>query len=359
MNDVQKFLLLASLLLLGFLIYLLAPVLMPFIAAAMLAYVADPLADKLERLGLKRTVAAAIVFIGMTSVAIIALVILVPLLQKQILVFVGKIPQYLNYAQETLVPWLQTRLGIDTSSFGVDNLEQTLQENWRSAGGLVAKLLTSLTHSGLVLGHWLMNLTIISVVTFYLLRDWDRLVASVRGLLPRRLEPTVASLAKQSDEVLSAFLRGQLLVMLALGTIYSAGLAIAGLELALLIGMLAGLVSFVPYLGFIVGIGVAGVAAVLQFHDLTHLMYVFAVFGVGQVLESVLLTPLLVGDRIGLHPVAVMFAVLAGGQLFGFVGVLLALPVAAVLAVIVRYVHQRYRESGLYGVELADSGEAD
>jgi predicted PurR-regulated permease PerM len=190
---------------------------------------------------------------------------------------------------------------------------------------------------------------LIPVVTFYLLRDWDVLVARIRELLPRQQEPTVVKLAKNSDEVLGQFLRGQLAVMVALGTIYTVGLWIVGLDLALLVGMIAGLVSFVPYLGFIVGIVLAGVAALMQFGDAVYLLYVAIVFGIGQVLEGMVLTPLLVGDKIGLHPVAVIFAVMAGGQLFGFVGILLALPVAAVVVVILRHFREVYTASELYG----------
>ena len=166
--------------------------------------------------------------------------------------------------------------------------------------------------------------------------------------MPRPYERLVIKLAKQCDEVLAEFLRGQLLVMLALAVLYSVGLWIVGLEFFLLIGMLAGLVSFVPYLGFIVGIGVAGIAGFMQFHDIIHLVYILIVFGVGQIIEGMVLSPLLVGDRIGLHPVAVIFAVMAGGQLFGIVGVLVALPVAAVIVVLLRHVHERYLESNLY-----------
>jgi predicted PurR-regulated permease PerM len=196
---------------------------------------------------------------------------------------------------------------------------------------------------------WVANLLLIPVLTFYFLRDWDWLVARVRALLPRPVEPTVSRLARESDEMLGGFLRGQLSVMVSLGAVYATGLWLAGIDLALLIGMLAGLVSFVPYLGFIVGAGVALVAALVQHGDWLHVLLVIGVFSVGQVLESFVLTPWLVGDRIGLHPVAVIFAVMAGGQLFGFLGVLLALPVAAVVMVLLRYAHQRYTASGLYG----------
>ncbi len=341
----------------GFLVWLLAPVLMPFLMAAILAYLADPLTDRLEVVGLSRTWATVVVFSGLSLTGLLLLLFLVPLLQKQIQIIVVKVPMWLQMAEDQLLPWLQTRFGFDASELDRGEFARLLGQNWTTAGGLVATIVSSITRSGMAIGNWLMNLTIVAVVTFYLLRDWDRLVAAIRDLLPRDIEPVVSRLARESDEVLGAFLRGQLLVMLALSGVYSVGLWIAGIELFLSIGLLAGLVSFVPYLGFIVGIGAAGLAAVLQFQDLTHLIYVLIVFGVGQVLEGTVFTPLLVGDRIGLHPVAVIFAVLAGGQLFGFVGVLLALPVAAVIAVLLRHLRQRYQASELYGPALAEEDD--
>jgi predicted PurR-regulated permease PerM len=188
----------------------------------------------------------------------------------------------------------------------------------------------------------------IPIVAFYLLRDWDNLVARVRDLVPRRWLPTVTTLAGETDQVLAAFIRGQLSVMAALAVIYSLGLWIAGLDLALLIGLLAGLVSFVPYLGFIVGILAASLAVLVQTHELLPLVWILLVFGAGQMLESMWLTPWLVGNQIGLHPVIVIFAILAGGQLFGFVGVLLALPAAAVLAVLARHALRHWLNSRLY-----------
>jgi predicted PurR-regulated permease PerM len=191
-------------------------------------------------------------------------------------------------------------------------------------------------------------LILIPILTFYLLRDWESLVGNIQGLLPRSILPTWNLLSAQVDEVLGAFLRGQLLVMLALGIIYTTGLWLVGLDFALLIGLLAGIVSFVPYLGLIVGILIAGVAAVLQFQGVGQLPAVAAVFIVGQLLEGMVLTPRLVGGRIGLHPVAVIFAIMAGGQLYGFFGVLLALPMAAAVMVLLRYALGLYRESELY-----------
>ncbi len=347
MIDSNKGLWLAVLLATGLLIYLLAPILMPFISAAILAYIADPLVDRLEK-KMSRTLAVSIVFIVLSLLAVLLIIILLPLLEKQFLVLAEKLPLYLDRAQNYLIPLLKEQLGVDITRFDLNVLKHSLSTYWRTAGGIAANIIGSISHSGLVLAGWTGNFLLMLVVTFYLLRDSDILVARVHALIPRKNEKAVARIAREADEVLGAFFRGQLLVMLVLASVYSTGLMLVGLDMALLIGALSGLVSFVPYLGFIIGILVAGIATVMQFQELTPLLYVGGVFLFGQLLEGMLLTPLLVGDKIGLHPVAVIFAILAGGQLFGFVGILLALPVAAVIAVILRHVHERYTSSELY-----------
>ncbi len=349
MTQTSKWLWLVGAVLLGGVLYLLAPVLSPFMIAALLAYIGDPFVDRLEAWHLPRTLAVVIVFVVLSVVALILLIILLPLLERQAVVLVNKLPGLIDWVQQTALPWLTQHFGVKKSAFDLSTLKASIREYWQAAGGMAAQVLASVSSSGLALVAWLVDLVLIPVVTFYLLRDWDVMVARIRELLPRRLEPVMVRLARESDEVLGAFLRGQIAVMAGLAAIYTLGLWFVGLELALLIGFMAGLVSFVPYLGFIVGILAASVAAVMQFHDMTHLIYVFIVFGIGQLAESMVLTPWLVGDRIGLHPVAVIFAVLAGGQLFGFFGVLLALPSAAVFMVLVRYAHERYRASRLYG----------
>lgn len=347
MTDSNKWFWFSLILASGWLIYLLAPVLTPFLIAATLAYVGDPLVDRLETYKIPRTLAVSIVFLVLTLVSVIALLILVPLLEKQITTLIQKIPSYVQVIQNSFLPWLNERFGIDIH-FNAETLKASLQGHWKEAGGIATTAASYLTRSGAIVIEFIASMVLIPVVTFYLLRDWDILVARVNELLPRKTEPVICQLAKQSDEVLGSFLRGQILVMLALAIIYSVGLGIVGLEFALLIGLIAGLVSFVPYLGFIVGIAIAGIAALFQFHDFLHIVYIAIVFAVGQMAEGMFLTPNLVGDRIGLHPVAVIFAVLAGGQLFGFVGVLLALPVAAVIAVILRYLHEQYKASTMY-----------
>lgn len=348
MTDAQKWLILATVLATGWLLYVLAPVLTPFLIGALLAYLGDPIADRLQRARLSRTLAVIAVFAVMFLAGLVLLLILLPLLQQQLVTLSARLPQVLGWIQTELVPWLGRTLRVEIGSVDIDSLGIALKENWRDAGDLLGFVLGKVGDSGQALLAWAAYLVLVPVVTFYLLRDWDALIQGLCSFIPRRYEQTVTALARECDRVLAEFLRGQLLVMLALGVIYSIGLWIAGLEFALLIGMLAGVVSFVPYLGAIVGVAAAGLVAFFQYHDLAHLLYVAIVFGIGQAIEGMLLSPLLVGDRIGLHPVAVIFAVLAGGQLFGFFGVLLALPVAAVVTVLLRFVHQRYMESDFY-----------
>lgn len=348
MTGSRNFQILAIILAAGFLVYLLAPVLTPFMAAALLSYLGDPLVDRMEDRGLPRTAAVSIVFVLLLIVVFVILLLVVPAIGNQLEVLAKKLPVYLDWLQVNLGPWLQQNLGMEPSVLDWSTLKSGLQEHWAQFGGIAKNVIAWVSQSGLALVAFAANLVLIPVVTFYLLRDWDVLVKKVHDLLPRKWESTAVKLTKESDEVLGAFLRGQLLVMLALACVYSVGLMWVGLELALIIGLIAGLVSFVPYLGFIIGILLAGIAAFMQFQELSYLLWVAAVFGVGQALEGMLLTPLLVGDKIGLHPVAVIFAVMAGGQLFGFVGVLLALPVAAVIMVILRHAQEIYRQSGLY-----------
>lgn len=345
MTDSQKWLLLIGVLLLGALLYALGPVLTPFLVAAALAYLGDPLADRLEARNFSRSTSVVIVFTGLIAAALIALAVLVPLLQQQLLMLAGKLPRYIEWFQYTAMPWIQSRLASDLPALDLEQLKTAVVEHWQQVGGIAAGVMASLTGSSMALLGFFANLVLIPVLTFYLLRDWDLLVARIHELIPRRYEPRVARLARECDEVLGAFMHGQLLVMISLGVVYSVGLWIVGLDMALLIGMIAGLASFIPYLGFIIGMVLAGAAALMQFQEALPLLYVLMVFGVGQLLESFVLTPYLLGDRIGLHPAMVIFAVMAGGQLFGFIGVLLALPAAAVIMVVLRHFHEEYLKS--------------
>jgi predicted PurR-regulated permease PerM len=328
---------------------------MPFVIAAFLAYLGDPFADKLEAVNLSRTVAVIIVFTLMILVSMLLVLLVLPLLESQISDFFRKLPNYIAWINQAIIPWLVKKFEIDIAAVDFTEVIQMVKSHWQKAGGVVTAVMGSVSRSGMVIFQWLMNLVLIPVVAFYLLRDWDILIAKIHALLPRRIAPTATKLSIESDQVLSAFLRGQFYVMLVLGAIYSVGLTIIGLDLALLIGMFSGLVSFVPYLGAVVGIILACAAALVQFQELSSLIPVAIVFAIGQSLEGMLLTPLLVGDKIGLHPVAVMFAVLAGGQLFGFIGVLLALPVASVIMVLLRHTHDLYKDSDFYGTIKAET----
>jgi len=330
------------------LLYLLSPILSPFIIAATLAYIGDPFVDKLESLKLSRTMAVACIFVVFALLLFIILLILFPLAQKQLQGLIQVLPSYIDFIQNNVLPNLLQKIGFENEAFDLSIFKEAISKYWVSVGGLAGKIIASISESSMALLLFLTNLVLIPVIGFYLLRDWDILVENIHNLLPRSIEGKVAELVIQSDEVLSAFIRGQLSVMVALGTIYSVGLWFIDLNFSLLIGMLAGTVSFVPYLGFIVGFSVAIVASIMQFQDLSLLIPISLVFMVGQMIESMLLTPLLVGDKIGLHPVAVIFAIMAGGQLFGFVGVLVALPISAVIMVLIRHMLTHYKQSTLY-----------
>lgn len=348
MTDSQKWLVLAGLASAGWLIYLLSPILMPFALAALLAYLGDPLADRIEARGHSRTRAVVGVFAAMILATALLVLLVVPLLESQIEGLIDNLPNYATWFNQKLVPWLRQHFGIQRRMLDLNQLTAMLSQHWQQAGGMAATVLQSLSHSGMAVIHWLMNLLLVPVVAFYLLRDWDHLVRHVHQLLPRRVAETAGRLAAEADEVLGAFLRGQFLVMLAMGFYYSIALWIVGLDVALLVGMMAGLVGFIPYMGAIVGIGAGCLAALVQFQDAGPLLPVLAVFGIGHLLEGTVLTPRLVGNKIGLHPVAVIFSALAGGQLFGFLGVLLALPVASVVMVLLRHAHDLYLGSAWY-----------
>lgn len=335
---------------LGWLLQLLQPILVPFLAGAAIAYLGDPLADRLEARGFSRTMAVVVVFAVFVLFAVLSLMVFIPLLIQQLQVAWQKLPMLLTWLQQTGVPTLMSWVGVESSALELDQLRNALMKSWRQMGGVAGAFAKTATTSSLAFMGFVANMALIPVVSFYLLKDWDVIMGRVRHALPRAFEAQTVSLAVECDAVIASFVRGQLLVMFALGFVYSVGLALIGIDFALLIGMVAGLASIVPYLGFAVGITAALVAAFLQSQGWAHLAMVVGVFIVGQLLEGMVLTPLLVGDKIGLHPVAVIFAVLAGAQLFGFVGMLLALPIAAVILVVLRRAYRYYLSSDWYGV---------
>lgn len=322
------------------LLYRLAPVLTPFIAAGLLAYIGDPLADRLQRLKLPRPIAVITVFLLTFAVLGLLVLLVVPMVNAQVRALLEALPGIIGQVEQVwlprLAPFLDIAPGEEIGFAAFMDRYGDLAESWGST------LFLSLTRSGGALAGAVISLFLIPILTFYLLRDWDVMIARIAALVPSRYAATVARLARESDEVLGAFLRGQILVMFSLAIIYSAGLALIGLRFAIAIGVIAGLVSFVPYLGFVFGIGLAALTVALEPDPLWRLAGVVATFSIAQMIEGSILTPKLVGDRIGLHPVLVIFAVAAGGQLFGFFGVLLALPAAAVLSVIIRFAYRNY-----------------
>ena len=335
----------------GWLVWLLGPVLTPFLFSALLAYMADPIVTQLERWKLRRDLAVALVFFLVIVILAVAALLLIPVLVRETADLFDRLPGYVEQLQARLEPLLDEYFGLrfDPDTFDATRLRQLIEENFQNIAAASGAAWSYITDSG---GRFLVlvtGLVLTPLLTFYLMRDWHRMLDVLRDVLPRNLEPTVVQLTRDCDEALGGFLRGQLLVMLSLGAIYAIGLWLVGLNNGIAIGMISGLVSFVPYLGAITGVLLAGVTAIIQNFDIWFLLAVAIVFIVGQLIESFVLTPNLVGDRIGLHPVLVIFTVMAGGQLFGFIGVLLALPVAAAGTVLVRYFYRSYKQSSLYG----------
>lgn len=350
MTTAQRWTLLATVAAGGFLIYLLQPILAPFLTGALLAYLGSPLVDRLDARRVPRTLAVSGVF-GLVIAALAALVlVLIPLIGSQIEYLQRTLPALLAWLQETSGPWLESAFGIDPDNvIDLKAIGTLIADHWRESGNIARAIIERGTQSGLAFTGFLLNLILTPVVAFYLMRDWHTVLTRIQALLPRSIAATVSQLAQECNDVLGAFLRGQLLVMLMLATFYASALWLLGLDLALLVGLVAGLFSIVPYLGTIIGIAAGVIAGLFQFGEWWPLIAILVIFGVGNIAETVILQPWLVGDRIGLHPVAVIFAVLAGGQLFGFVGVLLALPAAAVIMVLLSHAHDYYRDSTWYG----------
>jgi len=334
----------AALLVAGGLVYLLGPILTPFLAGALLAYMFDPLVDRLEARGLSRTTGTVLVIVLAGLVLFALLLIALPLFQGQFAELSQRVPAALDLLQTRFLPWLQQTFGIAIDP-NLGALKTWLTEKATQNG---ANWLPTLQTGALAIVGVLANLLLIPVVMFYLLKDWDVMVARVAELAPRPWLGAVTRVAGAMDAVVGEFLRGQLAVMASLSAYYALALWIAGLDYALPIGLLTGVLSFVPFLGFGLGVILALLVALLQFADWTGVAWVAGIYLAGQVLESYVITPRLVGERVGLHPVAVIFALAAFGQLFGFVGVLLAVPLAAVLLVALRELRSVYEASDFY-----------
>ena len=331
----------------GLVLWLLSPILAPFLAAAILAYIFNPLVDKLGAKGIPRGLGTAVAVLALILCIALLLTIILPLFYREIAQLIQQLPAFAEQVKTTFIPWINQKLGVaitlDPSSF-----RQFVTDNLQDAGGMAKKVFASVGVGGLAVVGVLINLLLIPVVLFYVLRDWHQLIANLDALIPRRFHGTVSKLTHEIDAILSEFLRGQLSVMVLMAVFYVTGLWLVGLSFALPVGLITGLLVFVPYLGSGTGLLLATVAAVMQFPSMTGILLVWLVFGIGQLLEGFVVTPWLVGDRIGLHPVVVIFALLAFGQVFGFFGLLLALPASAAIVVGLRHLQRNYSDSDLY-----------
>lgn len=346
-NQNKGVLIAIGLIFIGGLLYLLAPVLTPFLIGALLAYLVNPLVTRLMGYRIPRLLAVTIVFVGLLLILTLLILLLIPVIQTEINKLYVLTPKIIDWFQLTVYPKISLYLG-SQDWLSADMIKSTIATQWTKAGSVASVFFTTVLHSGFMIATWLLNLILIPVVTFYFLRDWQKVLRGIRDLIPRKNESTVVKLAVQCDHVMSAFFRGQFLVMLAIAVYYSIGLSLIGLEIGVILGIILGMISIVPYLGFIIGIVSASIAAFVQFGTFQPVLLVWLLFAIGQVLDTLFVTPNLVGDRIGLHPVVVIFAILAGGSLFGFFGVLLALPVAAVIMVWLRFLDEHYHKSHLY-----------
>lgn len=347
MTDRHTWWLFIALLTIGLLFYYLGPVLTPFLFGALIAYICNPLVKRLERYRVPHLLAVILVLVLVIGIFVALIGVMVPILESQVALLIERLPDYIENLRTKLEPWLFNQFGI-VLNLDREHLRAMFTDNWRSAGSFAQRMLPSLRTGGLALINFFVNLVLVPVVLFYVLRDWDKIVARLDELVPLRWRETVHMLARQIDDLLGAFFRGQLSIMVLMAIFYIITLWAIGLDLAFPIGVISGLLTFVPFLGVFTGVALATLAGLMQFGSLFDLLPIWAIFIIAQPLEGYVFTPWLVGDKIGLHPVMVIFAVLAFGALFGFFGVLLALPASAVLLVLLRYFRQRYFASRIY-----------
>jgi predicted PurR-regulated permease PerM len=344
-----------AMLFLALFLYIFSSILLPFVAGLVLAYFLDPVADRLERLGMSRLLATVLILVLFIVTFALLLMILVPVLASQMSDFIARLPSYVSRLQELVANrdshWLKDFIGVDASVVR-NSLDSLLQQG----AGFVTTLLQSIWSSGKTLVNLMALFVVTPVVAFYMLLDWDRMVSKVDSLVPREHVQTVRAIARDMNKAIAGFVRGQGTVCLVLGIIYAVGLTIVGLNFGLLIGLFAGLISFIPYVGSMVGLLLAlGVAMVQFWPEWGHIVGVAVAFGIGQFIEGNILQPKLVGSSVGLHPVWLMFALFAFGSLMGFTGMLIAVPTAAAVGVLVRFVISRYKQSPLYTGEYRKS----
>lgn len=345
---------LGGLLAVALLLFVFRAILLPFVAGMALAYFLDPVADRLERAGLGRLAATIVILVGFLVLLTIATMIIVPILASQLSDFIANLPAYLQRLQSVVafqrLTWLVDRFGIDVSV-----LEENLSALFTEGAGFLGKLVRSIWNSGKAVINVISLFVVTPVVAFYMLLDWDRMVTKVDSWIPREHVGTVRQIARDMDAAVAGFLRGQGTVSLLLGIFYAVGLTAVGLNFGLLIGLFTGLISFIPFVGSLIGLLLSvGVALVQFLPDWIMVAAVAAIFFAGQFIEGNILQPKLVGGSVGLHPVWIMFALFAFGSLFGFTGMLVAVPAAAAVGVLIRFGLSRYLQSEVY---LGGAGE--
>ena len=349
-RTLKRIFIIAGIALILWILYLLKPVVIPFVAAFLVAYLFSPVVEKLSKI-LPRWMSIAIVFIGIGVVFTWAMWFVAPLVWKQLIYARDSIPAGIHWINSTFLPWVSNTFSVEHMEIDTDQISKVVMEYVQTnySADSIQSLALKIAQSGLSFISVGGTIVLIPIIAFYFLLDWNRMLLSLKSLIPRQYEASTLKIVSECHSVLGAFVKGQFLVMVLLGIVYAVGLQLVGLEVGLIIGMVAGLCSIIPYLGFGVGIIAAVIACFFQFGlDPKHLLMVLAVFGIGQLIEGYILQPFLLGDKIGLSPVAVVFAVLAGAQLSGFIGMLIALPVAAVIVVLLKHVKEWYEQSQFY-----------
>lgn len=338
------------LVILGIMLYAVKAILLPFVVAIIVAYFLDPAVDRLENIGVSRWLGTLLMIVMFFSVMITLSLILVPILYEQLLSFLQKIPEYTHRVQERLLPSI---------AHFIEEIDPNAIEKIKSNAGnasahvmtFIVDVLTGMWSSGVAILSLISLLFVTPIVIFYLLRDWDKIIAMVDGLLPQKHAKTIREQCRRIDDTLSGYLRGQVHVCMLLGAFYAIGLMAVGLEFGLIIGLMTGILSFIPYVGMLFGVVIGLGIAFVQFGGLDGLAQIGAVtliFAIGQFAEGNFVTPKLVGSKVGLHPAWVMFALLAGGAVMGVLGVLIAVPMAAIIGVLIRFAVEQYLESSLY-----------
>ena len=352
----KRIFILAGIVFFIWLIYLLLPVVIPFLIAFLVAYLFSPLVHHIQKTGLPRWLAISIVFIMIIVVIVLFGWYVAPMIWAQLMYARDHIPEMIEWINEIFLPWVSSTFNVEQMEINTDEMSKVVMDYIQTNYSMdnIQTTALQLAQSGLNFIQIGGTMLLVPIIAFYFLLDWEKMLLNIRRGLPRQVEHSVVNIAQECHQVLGAFVKGQFLVMLLLGVIYAVGLQLIGIEVGLIIGMVAGLCSIIPYLGFMVGIIAAIVATFLQFGwDWWQLLLVGIVFMIGQAVEGYILQPFLLGDKIGLSPVAVVFAVLAGAQLMGFAGMLIALPVAAVIVVLLKHLRDSYEKSAWYGARPA------